>query len=562
MKMKKILASLVAVAISSSLVLSGCTTTDKQTKDSGNNATAETKKAAPKILRVNNSSEPGTLHPGKAEGNHESWVIDHVMEGLMKKSPDGKIVPGMAKEDPKISSDGLTYTFTLRDGAKWSNGDAVTAQDFEYAWKYVLNPAAASHYAFQLYYIKGGQEYNESKETDKTKLKTLEDAVGIKAVNEKTLEVKLKEPVPYFVELMSFYSYYPVNSKVQQGNEKWANDASTYVSNGPFKLTEWKHKESIKIAKNENYYDKEKIKLDEVHFTIIEDNNTQYQMYKNGELDFLKNGTIPTDVLGQLLSSKNPEITVGPDLATYFYRFNVTKKPFNNAKVRQALSMAIDRKSIVENVAQGGQTPAYGITPMGISDGKGDYQKNLGNLFKEDVAKAKQLLEEGLKEEGMSKLSFTLLYNTHAGHKKIAEAIQDMWKKNLGVDIKLENVEMKVKVEREHQLDYEVSRAGWIGDYVDPMTFLDMWTSYSGQNDTGWKNADYDALIKKAQSEAKVDVRMGYLRDAEKKLMEQMPIAPIYFYTAPYLSKPNVKGIFKPVNRDPFLIYADIEAAK
>lgn len=555
MKMRKILASLLAVAILSSIVLAGCSKPQDNSK-------ASTASATPKVLKVNNSSEPGSLHPGKAQGTHDSWVLEHVMEGLTKKSPEGKIVNGQA-EKFDVSADGLTYTFTLRNGIKWSNGDPVVAKDFETAWKYCLNPATGSEYAYQLYYLKGGKAYNESKEKDPAKLKALEDAVGVKAKDDKTLVVTLEKPTPYFDELVSFYTYYPVNSKLQESNANWANEASTYVSNGPFKLSEWKHKEGIKIVKNDNYYDKDKIKLSEIDFAMIEDENTAWQQYQSGEIDLLY--PLPQEVTAKLKKENNPELTVANDLSTYFYRFNTTKKPFNNVKVRQALAMGIDRKAIVESVTMGGQKPAYGITPGGIPVGKDnkDFQQMVGDQFKDNnLDEAKKLLAEGLKEEGMDKLSFTIVYNTNAGHKKVAEAIQEMWRKNLGVDVKLENVEFQVKIDREHKLQYDVSRAGWIGDYIDPMTFLDMWESSSQQNDTGWKNAEYDKLINTAKVTQDKDARTKAMIDAEKLLMKEMPIMPIYFYTKPYTTKPYVKGVYQVVNRYPQLQYADIVGKK
>ncbi len=552
--MKRILSTVLSFVLVLSLLLTGCSGAKNDTNKADAGKTETNKN--PKVMRVYSSSEPGSLHPGKAQGTHESWPLDHLMEGLTKKTPDGKIDGGMAK-DWKVSQDGLTYTFNLRDNIKWSNGDPVTAQDFEFAWKYCLNPATASKYAFQLYYIAGAEAYNTSKETDAAKLKALEDAVAVKSINDKTLEIKLAKPTPYFLELLSFYTYYPVDKKVQTANKDWQNEASSYVSNGAFKMSEWKHKESITLARNDNYYDKDKIKLDQIVFVINDNLNTVWQMYKSGDLDLDHN--LPTEILGQLKASNSPELVIGNELATYFYRFNTTKKPFNNVKVRMALAMAIDRKTIVENITQGGQRPAFGMTPPGLSDEKGDYQKNLGDQFSEDLVKAKQLLDEGLKEEKVDKLSFSILYNTDASHKKIAEAIQDMWKKNLGLDVKLENVDFQVKIDREHALQYDVSRAGWIGDYADPMTFLDMWDSKSTQNDTGWKNPEYDKLIERAKVTLDPASRFKDIRDAEKLLMKDIPIMPIYFYTRPYVAKPYVKGLFKPVNKYPMMHYVDIQ---
>ncbi|MEH6941389.1 peptide ABC transporter substrate-binding protein [Bacillus sp. JJ722] len=528
------------------LVITGCSTTtgsdEGKEKDGG-------KKEGPKILRLNNSSEPGSLHPGTAQGTHDSWVLEHVLEGLTKKSPDGKIVPGVAK-DWTVSPDGKKYTFNLQEGTKWSNGDPVTAHDFEFAWKYALDPKTASNYAYQLYYITGAKEFNEKKGTA--------EQVGVKALNDYTLEVNLVAPTAYFIDLVSFYTYLPVNKKVQEANPKWATEGDSYVSNGPFKLTEWKHKTSIKIEKNENYYDKDKIKLDEVHFALIEDENTAWQMYKNNELDLVY--PLPSDVQGQLVKSKPKDFYNAKELALYYYNFNNKVKPFNNVKVRKALSMAIDRKVITENVAQGEQPPAYAIIPPGVPDAKGDFQKNTGDLFKEDVNEAKKLLKEGLKEEGMDKMpEFTILFNTLDAHKKIAEAVQGMWKENLGVNVTLESVEFQVKIDREKAGDYKVSRAGWIGDYVDPMTFSDLWLTGGTQNDAKYSNAKYDELVNKAKVNNNIEERSKQLHEAEKILIEEMPIMPIYFYTKPYVLNEKVTGVFSPINRYPQFMYADIK---
>lgn len=539
------------------LMLGGCFSGETESKpdSSEGEKSGEEQSDVKKVLNLNNNEEPGSLHPGTAQGTHDSWILEHAFEGLTKKTPEGEIVEGMAK-DWDVSDDGITWTFNLKDDVKWSNGDPVTAHDFEYAWKHVLNPETASEYAYQMYYLAGGEEYNSSE--DKDAYADLEEKVGVKALDDHTLEVKLAEPTPYFLDLTSFYTYYPVNKKVQEENPEWAQEADSYVSNGAFKLTEWNHKESMKLEKNENYYDKDKINLDEVNFVIIDNADTAWQMYQADELDLVY--PLPPDVQGELSSKDDPEFEIAPDLAVYYYNLNNDVKPFNNVKVRKALSMAIERKPIVEHVSQGGQQPAYGVIPSGMPDVEGDFQENSGELFKEDAEEAKRLLEEGLAEEGMDKMpEFTLTYNTDEGHKKIAEAIQEMWRKNLDVQVTLENVEFQVKLDREKAGDYQISRAGWVGDYVDPMTFMDLWVTDGSFNDANWGNKEYDELVKKAKTSMDQKERMEAMHKAEEILMDEMPIVPIYFYTKPFTVKPHVKGIFTPNNRYPQFIYADIE---
>ncbi len=534
--MKKRISLIVSMILVLSIALSGC--------GFGGNKEGKT-------IRTNNSSEPGSLDPALAQGTHDSWVIDHVFEGLMKNSETGEIVPGMAKEY-KMADDNVTYTFTLRDDAKWSNGDPVTAQDFEFSWKRALDPETAAYYAYQFFYIKNGEAYNSGKAK-------VED-VGVKALDDKTLQVVLEQPAPFFIELTAFYALFPVNQKVVTENPEWANDAATFVSNGPFKMTNWEHKTNITINKNENYYDAAKVKLDSISFDMIEDENTAWQKYEGNEYDILL--PIPQAVVGQLKSQGSKDLVIGADLATYYYNFNGDTKPFNNKKVRHALSAAINRDTIVEKVAQGGQLPAGGIVPFGIPDEEGkDFREVMGTLIKEDAANAKAMLEEGLAEEGMTIADmnkFAILYNTQEGHKKIAQAIQEMWRNTLGIEVQIENVEFQVKLDREKAGDYAISRAGWVGDYVDPMTFMDLFVTDGPYNDSNFSNGQYDGLIKTAKSTADQKVRFDAMRQAEKILMEELPVMPIYHYTQPYAQKAHLTGVYKPANRYPVMIYADI----
>lgn len=539
------------------MLFTGCSSPAEETTDETSEDTteesSETQETGKKILRTNNSSEPGSLDPALAQGTHESWILENCFEGLMTFDENGNLVEGMA-ESYEVSEDGLTYTFHLRDGIKWTNGDPVTAQDFEYSWKRALAPETAANYASILYYIKGGEAYNTGKATA--------DDVLVKALDDKTLEVTLEAPAAYFLELTAFYTYFPVNKNVAESNPDWAKDPSTYVCNGPFKLVEWKHNDQVVLEKNPDYYNADKIKLDGIDLDILEDQNTAWQKYQGGEYDLLVD--VPTSVVNELKTKNDPELEIGLQVGTYYYNVNPKVKPFNNAKVRRALSIALDRQTIVDRVTMGGQIPATGVVPPGMKDENGnDFRESVGNLIEYNPEEAKKLFEEGLKEEGMTvqdfnNAGFVLLYNTSESHKKIAQAAQEMWRTTLGIEIGLENVEFQVKLDREQSGDYQISRAGWIGDFMDPLTFLDLWWSDSAFNDVKYNNPQYDELIKTAKSTNDQKVRMEAMKKAEKMLMEDMPVIPVYFYTQPYTVKPNVTGIIKVPVRYPIITYADI----
>lgn len=560
--MKKKFLILISLLLVASIIFTGCVPGSEDT-DADNNTDTGSETEAPednedsedsgeKILKTNNSSEPGSLDPALAQGTHESWVLNHTFEGLMTLDENGELSPGMA-EDYEISDDDLTYTFTIKDDVKWSNGDPVTAHDFEFAWKRAIDPELAADYAFQIFYIKGAEAYNAGEGS-------LED-VGVKALDDKTLEVTLESPTGYFLELTAFYTYFPVNKDVVENNADWAKNADTHVSNGPFNLTEWSHDASIKLRKNENYYDAAKVNLDGIDFTIIEDANTTWQGYEGGEYDFLVE--LPQAVTAQMVEEDNPELQIGKMVGTYYYNVNPDTKPFNNPKVRKGLSMTLDRETITSKIAQGGQIPAEGVVPFGIMDETGsEYRDQVGQLVEYNVEEGKKLFEEGLAEEGMAKedlKDLVILYNTSEGHKKIAQAAQEMWRKNLGIELQLENVDFNVKLDREKAGDYDISRAGWVGDYVDPMTFIDLWWSESSFNDANYNNPKYDELVLKAKSTADQEVRFAAMREAEKMIMEDMPIIPVYFYTQPYAQKSYVTGVYKPLVNYPKLTYADIE---
>ncbi len=487
------------------------------------------KPAESQVLKMNLHSEPPTADPGLAEDSTSGAVIRATFDGLTRLDKDGNPQPSVA-EKIDVSEDLLTYTFKLRD-AKWSNGDPVTAHDFEYAWKRVLDPKTAANYAYQLYYVKNGEKANKGQ----AKL----DDVGIKAVDDKTLQVTLENPTPYFLELTAFYTYMPVNKKVVEGNPQWAAEAKTHIGNGPFKIENWEHKSKMTLVKNDSYWDKDAVKLDKIDFSMVEDENTELSMYENGEIDWAGAplSALPVDAVADL-KSKNL-VTTQPIAGTYWYKFNTEKKPFNNVKIRKAFAYAINRQAIIDNILMLNQKPAMGAVPASMILKPDGYFKD------NDVEGAKKLLEEGMKEEGLTKLPpITLSYNTSDAHKKIAEAIQDQWKKGLNVDVKLENQEWKVYIETLHQGNYQIGRMGWLGDFNDPINFLELFKDKNGgNNDTRWENPKFKDLLNKSALETDKAKRKQILAEAEAIFMEDMPVAPIYFYTDSWVKKDQVKDV-------------------
>ncbi|MED4583043.1 peptide ABC transporter substrate-binding protein [Brevibacillus choshinensis] len=520
--------------------LAGCSTasspaakppTSNESQSSNNSAPATgTTDGGTKVFRLNISSEPSTADPGLADDNISSMVVSSTFDGMTRKGPDGKFHEAAA-EKIEISEDGLTYTFHLRD-AKWSNGDPVTAQDFEYAWKRALDPQTASDYAYQLFYLKKGADFNAGKAT--------KDDVGVKALDDKTLEVHLENPTPFFLELTAFATYYPVNKKVAAANPKWAMEANTHVGNGPFKLETWAHKNKMSFVKNDSYWDKDNVKVDKIEVTMIEDQNTELSMFENDELDWAGGpfSTLPTDAIPALKDSG--KFKVIPVANTYWYQFNIEKPPFNNAKIRKAFGYAIDRQAIIDNILQAGQIPATGLLPPTMA------VKPDGYFRDHDTALAKQLLAEGMQELGITKLPpLTLIFNTSEAHKKIAEAVQDQWKQTLGVDVKVANMEFKVYLDTLDSGNYQIARRGWVADFNDPVNFIEIFREKRGNNNTNWTNDKYNELLQQAAKERDLEKRKQLFGQAEQILMDEMPVAPIYFYTVSWLEGEKVaKGIY------------------
>ncbi|MEW4370605.1 peptide ABC transporter substrate-binding protein [Paenibacillus kandeliae] len=539
MKRKSWLVLMVLVLAFGSLLAACSSGSNSSTGTSGESGEGTT---ASQDLKINMSAEPPTFDPAQAKDSQTNTALKLMYEGLTRMGADGNPAPGVA-EKWDVSEDGLKYTFHLRDNATWNNGEPVTAEDFVYAWQRVLSPdtTPASEYAYQLYYLKNGEAFNTGKIKDFSQ-------VGVKAVDDKTLEVTLQDPAPYWLGLTSFYTYYPVNKKNVEANPQWASKADTMVTNGPFTMTTWTTGQQLVWTKNDKYWDASNIKLNTITSSLVNSGATEYASYQSGQLDYAgaPTGEIPTDQIPAAKQQYPDQFNAKGIASTYYYEFNNKEKPFDNAKIRKAFAMSINRQAIVDNVTLGGQIPAYGFVPPGIKGQNEEYRTEVkDSYFTEDVAQAKTLLAEGMKEEGITTLpAITLIYNSSEAHQKVALAIADMWKTNLGVDVKTENQEWSVFLNNRQSGNYQIARAGWTADYNDPMTFMDMWVTKGGNNDAGYANSAYDKLIADAKSTQDNAKRMTDMAQAEKMLIQDdMAIMPIYYYTSISLVKPNLKGI-------------------
>ena len=474
-------------------------------------------------------SEPSTLDPAKSTALVESNVELALFEGLTRLDEHEQPQPAAAKSWD-ISPDGTEYTFHLRDNLLWNDGTPLTAHDFEYAWKRVLDPQTASENAYMMYPLNNGEAF--------FKQEVSADQVGVKALDDKTLYVKLKAPITYFLNLTAFHAYYPVpRHVVEKDPEIWAaNDK--IVSNGPFVLTHWTHSNQLQFVKNDKYWDKDKVKLENMQWPISESQSTRVSMVESGQANI----TVEPPISEQERLTKEGLFKMSPYLGSYYYSFNTQKAPFDNPLVRKAFSMAVDREKLVNNVIKGGKEPAYAWVPPGLTNPitKQDFRREGGNLVEYNPQKARELLSEAGYPNGESLPPITILYNTNEMHKAVAEVIQAMWKENLNVNVELLNQESKVYLDARNTGNFQVARASWIGDYADPMTFMDVYLDEN--NDGQYHNPLYNDLVRKAQNTNNQEIRMQAMHEAEKILMNDAVVLPIYYTTQPYIAQPYVKN--------------------
>ena len=487
-----------------------------------------------KILLITVGSEPRTLDPQAAQGVTEHHIIMAMIEGLVAPSIDdqAKVVPGMA-DRWEHNDDYSVWTFHIGGDRKWSNGDPVTAEDFVFSYKRMLTASFGAQYAENLFILKGAEDYYNGRNRNF-------DDVGVKAIDDHSLRIELVGPTPYLLSLVQHDSWLPVSPKailkfgnIDTRDTKWTRPGN-YVANGPFIMKSWRPNDVIEVVRNPLYWDAANVKLNGINFYSIENLNTQDRAFQAGQLH--KTDQISLDKVPYYRRMHPELVRIDPYEGAYFYRINTSRKALNDPRVRLALNLAIDRDAIVKNILREDQKPATGFTPPGM----GDY-KPLNKLAYEPE-RARQLLAEAGYPKGKGFPKFTIHFNTLESHRAIAEAIQQMWKEELGIDVTLENQEWKVYLDTQNSMNYDLSRSAWIGDFMDPVTFLSMWTTGNGNNNTHWSSPKYDALIEQAARTGGPKARFEVLHQAEEIFLSELPVVLVYWYTNAYLLQPSVQN--------------------
>ena len=487
--------------------------------------------AEEQVLRWGNGAEPGSLDPHRTQGVPGSNIGRDLFEGLTSEAPDGTVIAGAA-ESWEISADGRTYRFFLRPEARWSNGDPVTADDFVYSLRRSLDPATLSNYTFILNPILNAEAVAAGE------LPTTE--VGVRALDTHTLEIQLENITPYFLGLLTHSASYPVHPPSAEAHGNQYARPGNLVSNGAYRLEEWVVQSHVKLVRNENYWDNGRTTIDEVWYYPTEDQTAELSRFRAGELDL--SNAIPKRQVDWIRENLPDELVISPYLGTYYFGFNLTRPPFqDNPELRRALALAVDRDIITGQVTNAGEVPAYGWVPP-VQNYTGQQMPEAAWTQEERVAEARRLYAlAGYSEE--NPLRTRILYNTQEDHRRIAVAIASMWKQTLGVEVEILNQEWKVFLDtRQQKIETEIYRSGWIGDYNDAYTFAELFASGSGLNHTGYSSPDYDRLLREASAEGDMKRRAELLQQAERVLVEDLPIMPLYFYVTARLVRPWVGG--------------------
>jgi len=487
-----------------------------------------------KILRIGNGAEPVDIDPQVVSGQIEHHIVTALFESLVAEDPrDLHPVPGQA-ERWELSADGLVYTFHLRPNLTWSNGEPLTADDFVQSYRRMLSPNLAAEYAYHLWFVTGAQEFNQGKLADFS-------AVGFKAPNPTTLVVTLKSPTPFLLNIIaSHYSWMPVPVReitkygaIDDRHTGWTRPEHL-VSNGPFRLKAWSPNQKIGVERNPLYWDAANVKLDGIEFFPVDDVAAEERMFRTGQIH--KTQEVPVAKIDTYRRDFPAALRIDPFLGVGYYLFNVTRPPFTDARVRRALTLAIDRESIVKNVLRGGQQPAYALSYPGTA-GYAPRARLEGG-----IAEAKQLLAAAGFPDGRGFPETELLYNTSENNRILAEAVQQMWRDNLGITVNLVNQEWKVYVDAMRTHNFSLGRRGWLADYIDPNVFLEIWTTGNGNNDGAYSNPAFDRLMGEALTAANEHTRYECYQQMDAILMEDCPVLPIFYYTRVYALSPKVLG--------------------
>lgn len=478
------------------------------------------------FLTIAAADDPTSLDPRNVRDLSSSTVMRILYEGLTRSTFQGKIIPGIA-ESYTISDDQKTYTFHLRPST-WSDGSLLTAEDFEETWKTILSPSFPAPNAYQLYPIKGAKAAKEGL--------TPMNNIGVKAVDSSTLVVELENPTPYFLELTSCHFFFPVHQSLR--TEK-PNYLQPHVGNGPFKLDQWTKRDELKFVKNSNYWDEKNVSLEGISIQIL-DEHTALQLFKTGKLDWAGSplSTLPQDVIAPLKEQNQLQIAEGA--GTHWFRINTVKIPFNNIKIRRAFSLALDRKAIVEHVTQGNQQPAFGIIPPSFGL---QYQEDNGH----NLIAAKKLFNEGLIDSRQKKtdLNISLSYASNDRNHKIAQAVQQQWNTAFDIDVKLNANESHIQIDKMKKGNYEISMGSWFADIQDPVNFLEIFQSiHNPTNQTFWQNRQYTILLNLSAAEPDPAQRLQLFSQAEKILIEEMPVIPLFHSAYNYLKSEGVSGVY------------------
>ena len=484
------------------------------------------------VININWGAEPPSLDPGLATDTTSGDVITNIMDPLVKLDKDLQPTPSLAKSWT-VSKDGKTVTFELRDDGRWTNGDPVTAQDFEWSWKRTISPDLGADYAYQFFGIVGAAEYNACEKN----CDAMRDKVGVKALDDQTLQVKLTSQQPWFVQQVAHHSFLAVHrATVEKFGRKWT-EPQNIVTDGPLKLARWNHDSRLDLVKWNGWRNADQVKLQRINGSMITEGTTALRAFEAGELDTSGQGLPPVD-LPRLKGT--PEYAQYPGLGTYYYGLNVKTVPA--VKQRRAMALAIDRQTIIDNIAQGDQAPATGFTPKGMPGFDTITAKSPWLAPNGDIAKAKQLMSQVKNPQK----DVTLLINNAPGHKEIAVAVQSMWQK-LGLHVTISQQDWAQYLQflgPPPDPSMDAFRLGWIADYVDAMNFLELWKCGSGNNNTNFCDPGYDKLVEQARKTADNGQRYGVYKQLEDKLVGKdgaMPIVPIYWYTFVQLERTSIK---------------------